>query len=206
MRIRKFGVLLGLAMGPALGAALALSPEAIAAETPVDAWPSYLQDYYPSGNPTNVVGPDYDQTYDQALHVTDPGGGTFSTHVFQSDVPTLYTYSSQDVFDSVGLAPPDGTTIVQYGTLDAFNGFEFSPLLIGGSEDAPGIGSLTSFDLFGFGFGYVSDTAGIEGYLESPEAITPLFIIPASDATAAALSGAGSDGFSQLLAELGTLF
>lgn len=193
-------------MGPALGAALALSPDAIAAETPVDAWPTYLDDYTNVGNPTNVVSSGYNETYDQAWKVTDTGGGTFSTHVTQFDDPTVYEYNSQTVFDSVGLAPPDGTTMDQFSTLYGFDGFGFAPSFFGGTETVPDVGSQSSVYLFGFGLGYVTDSAGSEAYVVTLGTITPLFIIPASDATAAALSGAGSDGFSQLLAELGTLF
>ncbi len=210
LRPRSVVAFLGITLGTGLGSAVAHSPVAGADPSPIDVWP---MDYFAlqgeaDGPPTTVVAylPDgWGTTEDQAFTSFLPGSGEYSAHLNLLAVPNVLDNTYQQVFDSSGGAPADGSFSDTIQTL-------FGPLP-SISGDVPYF-TNSYVDLQGFGTGdqtiiaplflenqLVSDSAGIEDVGTFFGQSYTLFDLPFTDASA----GAASD-LSQLMTELSALF
>jgi hypothetical protein len=217
MQARSVVALFGISTGIGLVIALSGSPVAGAdpvpinpLPAPIDVWP---QDYFSldgaaDGAPTNVVNylpGGWGTTEDQTFTNYFPGAGEYSAHLNLSDIPNVENSEYQEVFNSTGAAPADGsfsdTVQSLYGPLPSVSGDV--PYFTNSFIDLQGVGTgdeTIVAPLF-FVNQLVSDSAGIEDVGSFFGQQFTLFDLPFSDASA----GAAAD-LSQLAAEFTTLF
>ncbi|WP_156751522.1 hypothetical protein [Mycobacterium sp. 1245111.1] len=211
MRTHGGVVLFGIWLGIGVGIAVGSTPVAYADPdpSPIEVWPA---DYFALGGeadgaPTNVVSylPDgWATTEDQVFTSFIPGSGDYSAHLNLLNIPNVVDSTYQQVFDSSGAAPADGSFS---DTIQTFYG-PFASI----SGDVPYF-TNSYIDLQGFGTGdqtiivplffenqFVSDSAGIEDVGTFFGQQFTLFDIPAADAAS------GASDLSQLMTELTTLF
>jgi hypothetical protein len=201
-----FGICLGIGLGIVVGG----DPVAHADPdpSPIDVWPA---DYFALGGeadgaPTNVVSylPDgWGTTEDQAFTSFIPGSGDYSAHMNLLNIPNVVDSTYQQVYDSSGGAPADGsfsdTIQTLYGPFPSISGDV--PYFTNSYIDLQGFGTADQTIIVPLFFEnqIVSDPAGIEDVAVFFGQQFTLFDIPASAAS-------GASDLSQLMTELTTLF
>lgn len=212
MTRRHGGVaVLGISLAIGLATVLGDSPAAGADPdpSPIDVWP--FDDYdvgaVPVGAPTDVESylHGLGTTEDQAF--TDffiPGSGDYSAHVDDFDIPKVVDNIYEQVFDSAGPTPVDGSfsDSIQalWGPFPSITGGV--PYFDNSFVDFRGFGigdELNVIPLF-FSNDFVMDSAGIEDQVTFFAQTLTLFDFAAPDAAA------GASDLTQLLAEIGTAF